>query len=117
MRQRQERQRLAGVVGRIDAYEVVEGSNDEVDKVSTEPLASRRGGCSAELLWGPLRFDPDLPDICTPDLKLLKEFLHLDLTAPMPGASPEEIRQLLLEGSLRMKEGRDSKVTPGPPHT
>ncbi|XP_060234966.1 pleckstrin homology domain-containing family G member 5 isoform X2 [Meriones unguiculatus] len=73
MRQRQERQRLAGVVSRIDAYEVVEGSNDEVDK-------------------------------------LLKEFLHLDLTAPMPGASPEETRQLLLEGSLRMKEGKDSKM-------
>lgn len=33
----------------------------------------------------------------------------------MPGASPEEIRQLLLEGSLRMKEGRDSKVTLGAP--
>ncbi|XP_029395958.1 pleckstrin homology domain-containing family G member 5 isoform X2 [Mus pahari] len=73
MRQRQERQRLAGVVSRIDAYEVVEGSNDEVDK-------------------------------------LLKEFLHLDLTAPMPGTSPEETRQLLLEGSLRMKEGKDSKM-------
>lgn len=41
MRQRQERQRLAGVVSRIDAYEVVEGSNDEVDKVSRqEPLVS-----------------------------------------------------------------------------
>ncbi|XP_015446905.1 pleckstrin homology domain-containing family G member 5 isoform X2 [Pteropus alecto] len=73
MRQRQERQRLAAVVTRIDAYEVVEGSNDEVDK-------------------------------------LLKEFLHLDLTAPIPGASPEETRQLLLEGSLRMKEGKDSKM-------
>lgn len=81
MRQRQERQRLAGVVSRIDAYEVVEGSNDEVDK-------------------------------------FLKEFLHLDLTAPMPGTSPEETRQLLLEGSLRMKEGKDSKVTPGyPPYS
>nr|XP_036855528.1 pleckstrin homology domain-containing family G member 5 isoform X3 [Manis javanica] len=73
MRQRQERQRLAAVVSRIDAYEVVEGSNDEVDK-------------------------------------LLKEFLHLDLTAPITGASPEETRQLLLEGSLRMKEGKDSKM-------
>ncbi|XP_040843771.1 pleckstrin homology domain-containing family G member 5 isoform X1 [Ochotona curzoniae] len=73
MRQRQERQRLAAVVSRIDAYEVVEGSNDEVDK-------------------------------------LLKEFLHLDLTAPIVGASPEETRQLLLEGSLRMKEGKDSKM-------
>ncbi|XP_036781275.2 pleckstrin homology domain-containing family G member 5 isoform X11 [Manis pentadactyla] len=73
MRQRQERQRLAAVVSRIDAYEVVEGSNDEVDK-------------------------------------LLKEFLHLDLAAPITGASPEETRQLLLEGSLRMKEGKDSKM-------
>ncbi|XP_012920614.1 pleckstrin homology domain-containing family G member 5 isoform X5 [Heterocephalus glaber] len=73
MRQEQERRRLAAVVSRIDAYEVVEGSNDEVDK-------------------------------------LLKEFLHLDLTAPIPGASPEETRQLLLEGSLRMKEGKDSKM-------
>ncbi|XP_055980929.1 pleckstrin homology domain-containing family G member 5 [Sorex fumeus] len=73
MRQRQERQRLAAVGSRIDAYEVVEGSNDEVDK-------------------------------------LLKEFLRLDLTAPIPGASPEETRQLLLEGSLRMKEGKDSKM-------
>ncbi|XP_049733719.1 pleckstrin homology domain-containing family G member 5 isoform X7 [Elephas maximus indicus] len=73
MRQRQERQRLAAVVSRVDAYEVVEGSNDEVDK-------------------------------------LLKEFLQLDLTAPIPGASPEETRQLLLEGSLRMKEGKDSKM-------
>nr|XP_045374362.1 pleckstrin homology domain-containing family G member 5 [Camelus bactrianus] len=63
----------AAVVSRIDAYEAVEGNNDEVDK-------------------------------------LLKEFLHLDLTAPIPGASPEETRQLLLEGSLRMKEGKDSKM-------
>uniref|UniRef100_U3ESZ8 Pleckstrin homology domain-containing family G member 5 isoform e n=1 Tax=Callithrix jacchus TaxID=9483 RepID=U3ESZ8_CALJA len=73
MRQRQERQRLAAVVSRIDAYEVVESSSDEVDKH-------------------------------------LKEFLHLDLTAPIPGATPEETRQLLLEGSLRMKEGKDSKM-------
>ncbi|NXF70151.1 PKHG5 protein, partial [Ciccaba nigrolineata] len=33
MRQRQERQRLAAILGRIDAYEVVEGSTDEVDKM------------------------------------------------------------------------------------
>nr|KAF6330732.1 hypothetical protein mMyoMyo1_015350 [Myotis myotis] len=67
------RQQLAAMVSRMDAYEVVEGSNDEVDK-------------------------------------LLKEFLHLDLTAPIPGASPEETCQLLLEGSLRMKEGKHSKM-------
>nr|XP_056721054.1 pleckstrin homology domain-containing family G member 5 [Euleptes europaea] len=73
MRQRQEQQRLATIVSRIDAYEVVEGSTDEVDKI-------------------------------------LKEFLRLDLTAPIPGTSPEETRQLLLEGSLKMKEGKDSKM-------
>lgn len=112
MRQRQERQRLAGVVSRIDAYEVVEGSNDEVDKVrvagALEVPGCQGGGCCR--LPG---FGPDLSDVS--HLKLLKEFLHLDLTAPMPGTSPEETRQLLLEGSLRMKEGRDSKVTPGHP--
>lgn len=44
MRQRQERQRLAAVVSRIDAYEVVEGSNDEVDKVGMLALlAGERG--------------------------------------------------------------------------
>ncbi|XP_051642127.1 pleckstrin homology domain-containing family G member 5 isoform X2 [Manacus candei] len=73
MRQRQERQRLATILSRIDTYEVVEGSTDEVDK-------------------------------------LLKEFLRLDLTAPIPGTSPEDTRQLLLEGSLRMREGKDSKM-------
>ncbi|XP_072740283.1 pleckstrin homology domain-containing family G member 5 isoform X2 [Ciconia boyciana] len=73
MRQRQERQRLAAILDRIDAYEVVEGSTDEVDK-------------------------------------LLKEFLRLDLTAPIPGTSPEDTRQLLLEGSLRMREGKDGKM-------
>ncbi|KAK4809883.1 hypothetical protein QYF61_022714 [Mycteria americana] len=73
MRQRQERQRLAAILDRIDAYEVVEGSTDEVDK-------------------------------------LLKGFLRLDLTAPIPGTSPEDTRQLLLEGSLRMREGKDGKM-------
>ncbi|XP_051844639.1 pleckstrin homology domain-containing family G member 5 isoform X2 [Antechinus flavipes] len=73
MRQRQEQQRLAAIISRIDSYEVVESSTDEVDK-------------------------------------LLKEFLRLDLTAPIPGTSPDDTRQLLLEGSLKMKEGKDSKM-------
>uniref|UniRef100_A0A8B9S5N4 Pleckstrin homology and RhoGEF domain containing G5 n=1 Tax=Apteryx owenii TaxID=8824 RepID=A0A8B9S5N4_APTOW len=73
MRQRQERQRLAAILSRIDSYEAVESSTDEVDK-------------------------------------LLKEFLRLDLTAPIPGTSPDDTRQLLLEGSLRMREGKDSKM-------
>lgn len=54
-----------------------------------------------------------LPPPAALNHQLLKEFLHLDLTAPIPGASPEETRQLLLEGSLRMKEGKDSKASPG----
>ncbi|XP_075136065.1 pleckstrin homology domain-containing family G member 5 isoform X1 [Leptodactylus fuscus] len=73
MRQRQEQQRLAAIISRIDSYEAVESSSDEVDK-------------------------------------LLKEFCKLDLTAPMIGTSPDDTRQLLLEGSLKMKEGKDSKM-------
>ncbi|XP_029434476.1 pleckstrin homology domain-containing family G member 5 isoform X2 [Rhinatrema bivittatum] len=73
MHQRQERQRLAAIIGRIDSYEVVESSTDEVDKI-------------------------------------LKEFCKFDLTAPMLGASPDDTRQLLLEGSLKMKEGKESKM-------
>ncbi|XP_078094967.1 pleckstrin homology domain-containing family G member 5-like isoform X2 [Mustelus asterias] len=73
MHQRQEQQRLAEIINRIDSYEVVDGSSDEVEKV-------------------------------------LKEFCRLDLTAPMLGTSPDDTRQLLLEGSLKMKEGKDSKM-------
>ncbi|XP_073417850.1 pleckstrin homology domain-containing family G member 5 isoform X1 [Dendrobates tinctorius] len=73
MRQRQEQQRLAAIISRIDSYEAVESSSDEVEK-------------------------------------MLKEFCKLDLTAPMIGTSPEDTRQLLLEGSLKMKEGKDSKM-------
>uniref|UniRef100_A0A8C5MKX1 Pleckstrin homology and RhoGEF domain containing G5 n=1 Tax=Leptobrachium leishanense TaxID=445787 RepID=A0A8C5MKX1_9ANUR len=73
MRQRQEQQRLAAIISRIDSYEAVESSSDEVDK-------------------------------------LLKEFCKFDLTAPMLRTSPDDTRQLHLEGSLKMKEGKDSKM-------
>ncbi|KAM4704086.1 pleckstrin homology domain-containing family G member 5 [Rhinophrynus dorsalis] len=73
MRQRQEQQRLAAIISRIDSYEAVDSSTDEVDKI-------------------------------------LKEFCRLDLTTPMIGTSQEDTRQLLLEGSLKMKEGKDSKM-------
>ncbi|XP_062247827.1 pleckstrin homology domain-containing family G member 5 isoform X6 [Platichthys flesus] len=73
MRQRQERQKLATTSARIDSYEAVEGSSEEVEKI-------------------------------------LKEYSHFDLMAPMRGVSPEETRQLHLEGALRMKEGKDSRM-------
>ncbi|XP_075461098.1 pleckstrin homology domain-containing family G member 5 isoform X3 [Ascaphus truei] len=73
MRQRQEQQRLVAITSRIDSYEAVESSSDEVDKI-------------------------------------LKEFCKMDLTAPMLGTSPDDTRQLLLEGSLKMKDGKDSKM-------
>ena len=42
MRQRQEQQKLATISARIDSYEAVEGSSDEVEKVRTiyEPPVS-----------------------------------------------------------------------------
>ncbi|KAM9445307.1 pleckstrin homology domain-containing family G member 5 isoform 2-T3 [Clarias gariepinus] len=42
--------------------------------------------------------------------RILKEFNHIDLTAPMSSVSSEETRQLHLEGALRMKEGKDSRM-------
>ncbi|XP_010745569.3 pleckstrin homology domain-containing family G member 5 isoform X4 [Larimichthys crocea] len=73
MRQRQEQQKLATISARIDSYEAVEGSSEEVEKI-------------------------------------LKEYNRFDLMAPMTGISPEETRQLHLEGALRMKEGKDSRM-------
>ncbi|XP_034074099.1 pleckstrin homology domain-containing family G member 5 isoform X5 [Gymnodraco acuticeps] len=73
MRQRQEQQNLATISARIDSYEAVEGSSEEVEKI-------------------------------------LKEFNRFDLMAPMRGVSPEETRQLHLEGTLKMKEGKDSRM-------
>ncbi|XP_078111912.1 pleckstrin homology domain-containing family G member 5 isoform X1 [Sander vitreus] len=73
MRQRQEQQKLATISARIDSYEAVEGSSEEVEKI-------------------------------------LKEYNRFDLMAPMRGISSEETRQLHLEGALRMKEGKDSRM-------
>lgn len=73
MRQRQEQQKLATISARIDSYEAVEGSSEEVEKI-------------------------------------LKEYNCFDLMAPMRGISPEETRQLHLEGALKMKEGKDSRM-------
>ncbi|KAM9855777.1 pleckstrin homology domain-containing family G member 5 isoform 2-T2 [Aulostomus maculatus] len=73
MRQRQEQQKLATISARIDSYEAVEGSSEEVEKI-------------------------------------LKDYNRFDLMAPMRGISPEETRQLHLEGALRMKEGKDSRM-------
>ncbi|KAA0707712.1 Pleckstrin -like proteiny domain-containing family G member 5 [Triplophysa tibetana] len=42
--------------------------------------------------------------------RILKEYNNFDLTAPVMGVPPEETRQLLLEGSLKMKEGKESKM-------
>ncbi|XP_072521763.1 pleckstrin homology domain-containing family G member 5 isoform X2 [Salminus brasiliensis] len=42
--------------------------------------------------------------------KILREYNQFDLTAPVMGASPEETRQLHLEGALKMKEGKESRM-------
>uniref|UniRef100_A0A8C5BA43 Pleckstrin homology and RhoGEF domain containing G5 n=1 Tax=Gadus morhua TaxID=8049 RepID=A0A8C5BA43_GADMO len=73
MRQRQDKQKLATMSARIESYEAVEGSSEEVEKI-------------------------------------LKDFNHFDLMAPMRGTTPDETRQLHLEGALRMKEGKDSRM-------
>uniref|UniRef100_A0A8C9TQP0 Pleckstrin homology and RhoGEF domain containing G5 n=1 Tax=Scleropages formosus TaxID=113540 RepID=A0A8C9TQP0_SCLFO len=42
--------------------------------------------------------------------RILREFNYFDLMAPMKGTPTEETRQLHLEGALRMKEGKDSRM-------
>ncbi|KAM9073380.1 pleckstrin homology domain-containing family G member 6 isoform 5-T5 [Megaptera novaeangliae] len=42
--------------------------------------------------------------------KNLRQFSTLDLMAPMLGVASEHTRQLLLEGPVRMKEGREGKL-------
>lgn len=73
MRQQQEQQRLAAIITRIDSYEAVDGSTEEVEKI-------------------------------------LKDYCRFDLTTPMLGTSPDDTRHLLLEGGLKMKEGKESKM-------
>ncbi|XP_016420160.1 pleckstrin homology domain-containing family G member 5-like isoform X2 [Sinocyclocheilus rhinocerous] len=73
MRQREEKQKLAAIAGRIEAYEAVEGASEEVERI-------------------------------------LREYNNFELTAPVMGAPPEETRQLLLEGALKMKEGKESRM-------
>lgn len=110
MRQRQERQKLATVSARIDSYEAVEGSSEEVEKVKLSPPSSS---------W--TKSKPPVVATSTSNLlslsgasslhQILKDYNHFDLMAPMRGTSAEEIRQLHLEGALRMKEGKDSRVS------
>ncbi|XP_067836024.1 pleckstrin homology domain-containing family G member 5-like [Heptranchias perlo] len=73
MQSREEQQKLAMVASRINLYDVVEGSSEEVERN-------------------------------------VKDFSALDLTLPMVGLGPECIRQLLFEGSLKMRERKDSKI-------
>ena len=36
--------------------------------------------------------------------QLVSEFCRLDLTCPVPGCGPHEVRTLLLEGMLRLRD-------------
>lgn len=109
MRQRQEQQKLATISARIDSYEAVEGSSEEVEKVRDDLWSSKafshifKASCRIRL-HACVSFHPPFL------FQILKEYNRFDLMAPMTGISPEETRQLHLEGALRMKEGKDSRV-------
>ncbi|KAL4616762.1 pleckstrin homology domain-containing family G member 6 [Arapaima gigas] len=42
--------------------------------------------------------------------KHVRDFCRFDLTSPIPGGGPRDIRKLLLEETLRIRERRESKV-------
>ncbi|EGV98513.1 Pleckstrin-likey domain-containing family G member 6 [Cricetulus griseus] len=73
VRQGEEQESLVAAAQRIGPYEVLEPSNEEVEKN-------------------------------------LRPFSTLDLTTPILGVAPEHTRQLLLEGPVRVKEGREGKL-------
>lgn len=120
MRQREEKQKLAAIAGRIEAYESVEGASEEVERV-------RHWGFPMSFIWDlvswvyfviywknklQLHYLLDVSIIIHHALilQILREYNNFDLTAPVMGAPPEETRQLLLEGALKMKEGKESRV-------
>ena len=41
----------------------------------------------------------------------IREICHFDLTLPMVGVGPKFVRKLLLEENLKMRGGKDSKVS------
>jgi len=47
---------------------------------------------------------------CDVVLQLVSEFCRLDLTCPVPGCGPREVRTLLLEGMLRLRDSNSAKV-------
>ncbi|KAL6064034.1 hypothetical protein STEG23_028554 [Scotinomys teguina] len=73
VRQGEEQESLVAAVQRIGPYEVLEPSNEEVEKS-------------------------------------LRPFSTLDLMTPILGVALEHTRQLLLEGPVRVKEGREGKL-------
>ncbi|XP_076424123.1 pleckstrin homology domain-containing family G member 6 isoform X3 [Peromyscus maniculatus bairdii] len=73
VRQGEEQESLAAAAQRIGPYEVLEPSNEEVEKN-------------------------------------LRQFSTLDLMTPILGVAQEHTRQLLLEGPVRVKEGREGKL-------
>ena len=50
-------------------------------------------------------------------LQLVSEFCRLDLTCPVPGCDPDEVRSLILEGMLRLRDSSSAKVRPSYDHT
>ncbi|XP_075409248.1 pleckstrin homology domain-containing family G member 6 [Tenrec ecaudatus] len=72
----------------------------------------RQGEEHASLVAAAQRIGPyEVLDPSTDEMeKHLRPFSTLDLTTPMVGVAPEHARQLLLEGSVRVKEGREGKL-------
>jgi len=48
--------------------------------------------------------------VCVCVVQLVSEFCRLDLTCPVPGCGPYEVRTLLLEGMLRLRDSTTAKV-------
>ncbi|XP_008051912.1 pleckstrin homology domain-containing family G member 6, partial [Carlito syrichta] len=84
-------------------------------EASSRPLGKGRGrkvlvAAQGAPLAGMLRQPVQLPDPPLWGPQYLRQFSTLDLMAPVLGVAPEHTRQLLLDGPVRVKEGREGKL-------
>ncbi|KAM8780057.1 pleckstrin homology domain-containing family G member 6 [Rhynchonycteris naso] len=72
----------------------------------------RQGEEQESLVAAAQRIGPyEVLEPCSEEMeKNLRSFSNLDLMSPMLGVAPEHTRQLLLEGPVRVKEGREGKL-------
>lgn len=106
MRLRQEHQKLATVSARIDSYEAVEGSSEEVEKVVPAPFWPNEGSSGRRLTSATSSADPEGVQPLRPDGSHERNVSGGDPTAaPGGGAEDEGGQRQSGNGRRRLRTG------------